>query len=205
MPLPCVEEHEDEQHSHSEAVSRAVVEVVKQGMEEDRVTSGIQQCVQLMQSGPENLMLCLLVQLSQSLPAEIKIPLLLIRAFCQENDINLLHMKGENKLTHLMSTCLTLSSKLAADPVTKPPVQVNSDGLGCVMIKYPKHDTSFEDDMVADYIKEKMQNHTDPSVTIPDLTQTGVDKKLGFKLKTKMKTPIQASSQPTSYLSALLQ
>ncbi|KAL8625629.1 hypothetical protein ACOMHN_043904 [Nucella lapillus] len=206
MPLPCVEEQEEEQHSYNHVVSQAVVKVVIQGMEEERVTCGIQKCVQLMESLAENVMLCVLVQQSATLKADVKIPLLLIRAFCQENTIHLLHVQGQHKMTQLLSTCLSQSTKRCTDDVRAPPIPTpvqedNGSGLGCIMIKFPKGNTSFEDDFVMDYIKDQMQNYTEPSVAIPDLMHTGKDEILGshFKLKrSKMKTPIQASSQPTS-------
>lgn len=216
MPLPCVEELEEEKHSHDRVISQAVVKVVVQATEGERVTSGVHQCMESMNdSEAENMMLCLMDPLPHRVP-DFNIFLQLIKDWCRLKAVPLMHVQGGEGQTMMTQPLLqsaydvSLTSAKCAGDVRVPrcgraPVQEGKGGCcggpGCIMIKYPKGNTSFEDDLVIDYIKDKVHNYTDPRVTFPDLSQTGKDEILGshFKLKTKkMKTPIQASSQPTT-------
>lgn len=207
MPtLPCVEELEDERRSYKEVVSRAVVEVVRQGQEDGRVIYGIPKCVQQMESGPDTVMLCLLIQLTAVLDPVLKIPLLLLKTLCHEKGIDLLHVQGEGKMTQLLNSCsIGPSLKCRNVDVMPPPSDPQALGgneggsdlsSGCLMIKYPKLHTSYEDDLVANYVRDNIKNRTDPSVMIPEATEAGMDKNLGFKLKTKKVK--MATMQPTA-------
>ncbi|KAK7100362.1 growth arrest and DNA damage-inducible protein GADD45 alpha-like [Littorina saxatilis] len=169
MTLPDLEEHEEENNNpHQHSVTEALIEVIKLAAEEGRITLGVHECIKLLGNSAEEVMLCLIAKWTGSQDAAVKIEHVLIKAFCQEGYIDLLHVHDQVKLTKLLVTCLSQSAQDKPQNVIKPPMEENSAGYSCIMIKYPKHDTSPDEDMVAEYIKHEQMTHAEPFVALPD-------------------------------------
>ena len=96
-------------------------------------------CTQLyhVYSSPEEVMLCLIAAPStDAQDAAVQIQHTLIRAFCQENAIDLLHVHDQVKLTQLLLCCLSQPWMKGGKGLAKAPTkaEVNA-GFGCIMIK----------------------------------------------------------------------
>lgn len=168
MTLPDLEEHEEEQEILSQSVVAALIKVIQQAVQQGRLTCGVQDCIKLLGSCPEKIMLCLLAQNSSgpSQDACLKIQHVLIRAFCQENGIDLLHVEDHVKLTQLILTSLGQLS--LTSQVAKPSLEENSMGYSCVMIQYSGHkDASHDEDAVSEYVNKQLHANVVPYVTLP--------------------------------------
>ena len=88
-------------------------------------------------SGPQEVMLCLLALSSGTQDAAVQIQHVLIRAFCQEHAVPLLHVYDQAKLTQLLHCCLAQpGAKAASGALAKAAgKEVGAGGVSCIMIK----------------------------------------------------------------------
>ena len=95
-------------------------------------------------------MLCLIAAQSTGVQdAAVKIQHILIRAFCQENAIDLLQVHDQVKLTQLMQSCLSQPGKGSGGQgsVLKAPTKAeNNAGFDCIMIKVGRVTRNYLDD-----------------------------------------------------------
>ncbi|XP_025110473.1 growth arrest and DNA damage-inducible protein GADD45 alpha-like isoform X1 [Pomacea canaliculata] len=147
-------------------LSKALAELVRQAIEDGRLTCGLDSCVKVLGSIPEEVMLCLMPVTDPPEPAVI-IQNTLIRAFCVENNIRMLNVDSVVKLTLLIHD--TISGVCKFQPDNMQPSGVESAfGYSCVLIEYPKHGTSEADETIAFYCKSQQHETSLPYLMLPD-------------------------------------
>ncbi|XP_064605536.1 growth arrest and DNA damage-inducible protein GADD45 alpha-like [Liolophura sinensis] len=84
------------------SIGAAVKETLSQARGDGRVVHGLFECAKLLESGDENILLCLLPVETNSEDVTVHIKHTLIEAFCWENEIRLLKVDCSKKLGALL-------------------------------------------------------------------------------------------------------
>ncbi|XP_045158926.1 growth arrest and DNA damage-inducible protein GADD45 alpha-like isoform X1 [Mercenaria mercenaria] len=84
-------------------IGQVLVEVLKQAVSQGRITLGGFECAEVLETCPEQVMLCILPKVSDS-DTMINIQHKLIEAHCWENDVNVVKVDSAEKLVSLLTT-----------------------------------------------------------------------------------------------------
>ncbi|XP_052778158.1 growth arrest and DNA damage-inducible protein GADD45 alpha-like isoform X1 [Mya arenaria] len=113
-------------------VGNALVHVVKEALSQGRVTFGIFECVEVLETCPEQVMLCVLPTVSdENILNLVNIQHKLIEAHCWENEVNLVKVDSSQKLLALLTQGASNLDRTA--------------DLGCLLVGYPTDDMSKDD------------------------------------------------------------
>ncbi|KAK7495930.1 hypothetical protein BaRGS_00012920 [Batillaria attramentaria] len=165
MTLPELLEDEEEEDLQPTQVVQWLEEMIQQAVEDGRLACGVEGCVKLLSSSPEEVMLCILPGCDAA-NAEVKIQQTLIKAVCVEYFIHVLNTDNADKLTKLIHQHAqeTGNGKMMA---ALPPVAENAPGYTCVLVKYPKDSQTQEEAVVEQLFKPKAHVHVQPYIELP--------------------------------------
>lgn len=135
-------------------IGQVLVEVLKQAMSQGRITLGGFECAEVLETCPEQVMLCILPKVSDS-DTMINIQHKLIEAHCWENDVNVVKVDSAEKLVSLL---------------TKPDKNSNIDrtqDFSSILIGFPVDEMSSDDYQMTKYSYLFQDNQADV-IPLPD-------------------------------------
>ncbi|XP_005107041.1 growth arrest and DNA damage-inducible protein GADD45 alpha [Aplysia californica] len=124
----------EEAQRASMTISEALAACLTQAVRERRVASGVLDCAKLLGCRPGRVMLCILPEVRQH-DVAVHIEHVLIRSFCKENDIRLLTVKDEQRLTELVT----------------PNGESQESYVSCLLVESPVDGQSEADEFVCGY------------------------------------------------------
>ncbi|XP_046334181.1 growth arrest and DNA damage-inducible protein GADD45 alpha-like [Haliotis rufescens] len=145
-------------------VGAALRESIWQAMECNRLTSGLFECAKLLKCNPDNVMLCVLPEVSGHHDVTVDIQHTLIEAFCWENEIKLLKVEKHNSLGRVLEGRggkETETGNMATSKVNNTAVDSS-----CVLLEYPKNCPSSNDEDVIEFHNSVMLSDTYPKPVI---------------------------------------
>lgn len=190
MTLLEIVEEEEKEDLQPVQVVQWLAEMVQKAVEEGRLACGLEGCVKLLGSGPDEVMLCVLPGSSAKANVDVMIQHTLIKAFCVEHYIHVLSVDCATKLTKLIYHSYQQAAQMGKADVTMPPVPENSPGFTCVLVKYPKNGHSKEEAILGKLFKP-MTKFSQPNT--PQMFQPS---SLLFKPKLKMTPPVAEATPP---------
>lgn len=140
-------------------MGQVLVSVVKQAVSQGRITFGVFECAEVLETCPEQVMLCILPQVS-SADLLLNIQHKLIEAHCWETGVHLIKVDSAEKMAALLS---------ASEPSGSAMKVARTLDFTCMLIGYPCDDMSDEDCQI-------MKQHSylfhetapDCTITLPD-------------------------------------
>lgn len=127
-------------------LGEVLVEVLKQALSQGRITYGVFECVDLLETCPEQVMLCVLPNVDAS-DLSINIQHKLIEAYCWENSVNVVKIDSLEKLTVLLT-----AASPASPEMKKVQGQVDRTcDLSCILIGFPTDEMSEDDFNITKY------------------------------------------------------
>ena len=103
-------------------IGMALKTVLQKAKEEDRLVCGVYECAQTLQNIPEDVALCLLLEVADTEDVAAHIQHKLVEAFCWENDIQVVKVD---------------SFKTVAKVLTNEKTEAKND-VGCILIQNAK-------------------------------------------------------------------
>ena len=103
-------------------IGMALKTVLQKAKEEDRLVCGVYECAQTLQNIPEDVALCLLLEVADTEDVAAHIQHKLVEAFCWENDIEVVKVD---------------SFKTVAKVLTNEKTEAKND-VGCILIQNAK-------------------------------------------------------------------
>ncbi|KAH9504648.1 hypothetical protein Btru_062509 [Bulinus truncatus] len=132
---------------------------IKQAMRRNGLTCGMKACGELLQSCPSSVMMCLLPDSCHNI--SIHIHQTLIEAFCRENNILIIHLKDDIKVSKLLNK-LTEGNHGCR-------LNGKSDDTSCLLLQIPKRGPSKEDQALCQYFEDMMKlTYQLPHLNLPD-------------------------------------
>lgn len=127
-------------------IGEVLVEVLKQALSQGRITYGVFECVDILETCPEQVMLCVLPSVDPN-DLSINIHHKLIEAYCWENSINVVKIDSQEKLTLLLTTATPTSPEMkkAAGNFDR------TCDLNCILIGFPSEEMSEDDFHITKY------------------------------------------------------
>ncbi|XP_012944839.1 growth arrest and DNA damage-inducible protein GADD45 gamma [Aplysia californica] len=161
VPMDKNENYEKKETSMGDTLR----EVVWQAQEQGRLTCGVNDCAQLLEVDPYNVMLCVLPEAAAS-GSEVSLHIhhMLIEAFCREYDIRLVKVDSLSKMSDIVKgrtpstdNCVKVTRSSAAD-------------TSCLIVQYPSDGTSEEDEVLAEYYKNVIFSDSSQTcvISLPD-------------------------------------
>lgn len=122
-------------------IGQVLVEVVKQAVSQGRITLGVFECAEVLETCPEQVMLCILPKVSEldDLDTMINIQHKLIEAHCWENSVNVVKVDSAEKLVSLL-----------ASPDQNSNIDRTLD-FSCILIGFPVDEMSADDFQMTKY------------------------------------------------------
>ncbi|XP_046575936.1 growth arrest and DNA damage-inducible protein GADD45 alpha-like [Haliotis rubra] len=147
-------------------VGAALRESIWQAMEGNRLTSGLFECAKLLKCNPDNVMLCVLPEVSGQHDVTVDIQHTLIEAFCWENEIKLLKVEKQSSLGHVLEGRGDKKETDTGNIATS--IVNNNTGVdsSCVLLEYPKNGLSSNDEDVIEFHNSVMLSDTYPKPVI---------------------------------------
>ncbi|KAK3606128.1 hypothetical protein CHS0354_010757 [Potamilus streckersoni] len=126
-------------------IGDSVRNMMKKAFHEERLCCGVFQCVNLLESDADSVMVCVLPEASsQNITTRIQHKL--IEAYCRENSIKVLKVDNAEKLDMLFSATANNINKTHDGGNDRN--SVTDLDLSCVLVKYPKT-LSAEDEYIS--------------------------------------------------------
>lgn len=157
------------------AIGDALKAVLQQAFSQQRVTCSLTECVEVLSSRPDDVMLCVMPVLAAP-DAVAKIQSTLIRAVCREHCIRVVSVDCDVKLAKIVCSGIpdvddncNIVNGACDNDIKNAAYPVNHYGFPCALIQYPP-ESSPEDEYVAEFCKEQMYGHTqeEPYIELPD-------------------------------------
>ncbi|CAH1774861.1 unnamed protein product [Owenia fusiformis] len=137
-------------------IGASLKETLKSAHETGRTTCGVYECAQVLETNPDNIMMCLLPSSSDDDDVTMHIHFTLIEAFCWENDIRLMRVDSAEKLSKILGKTKNDNER-----------PTRTEDFNCVLVEYPTSETSeFEEDM-AEYYKKTCHMNPSPIIALP--------------------------------------
>ncbi|XP_041358587.1 uncharacterized protein LOC121375279 [Gigantopelta aegis] len=145
---------------HNPNIGSNLREAIWQGLEQERLTCGMLDCAKLLESNPENVMICVIPEAVDDVTVHIHQTLIV--AFCLENGIRLVRVDSADKLLKLVS------GRKGTKPNDNDVVGGRAIGhdAGCVIVQYPEDSLSAEEDVVMQWIKAMMYASDGPTAVV---------------------------------------
>lgn len=117
-------------------VGETLAKVLVRAKNDDRITSGVFECIGYLEGDPDHVMLCLL---PEATPDDIatSIQHKLIEAYCLENDIQVVKINNCEKFIELLSNKAPEQKTVNDNPVMSPSVDCS-----CVLVGWPPKERS---------------------------------------------------------------
>ncbi|KAL3869261.1 hypothetical protein ACJMK2_041965 [Sinanodonta woodiana] len=132
-------------------VGDAVRNMIKKAFHEERLCCGVFQCVNLLESDADGVMVCILREASlQNITTRIQHKL--IEAYCRENSIKVLKVGNAETFDMLISATANINTTHDGG---KDNSGVTDLDLSCMLVKYPKT-LSAEDEYVSNLCEDYM-------------------------------------------------
>nr|KAG5710295.1 hypothetical protein BaRGS_009011 [Batillaria attramentaria] len=155
-------------------IGEALKAVLQQAFSQQRVTCSLTECVEVLSTRPDDVMLCVMPVLAAP-DAVANIQSTLIRAVCREHCIRLVSVDCDVKLAKIVcsgipdtldNNCNIVGTGCDDNDNLKT---VNHYGFPCALIQYPS-EASTEDETVAEFCKEQLYGHAqdEPYIELPD-------------------------------------
>lgn len=134
-------------------MGQVLVDVIKQALAQGRITLGVFECAEVLETCPEQVMLCILPKVSDG-DTLVNIQHKLIEAHCWENDVNLVKVDSAEKLVSLLTTPGSTNIDRSLD-------------YSCILIGFPVEDMSDNDYEMTKY-SYLFQDQAPDVIALPD-------------------------------------
>lgn len=165
MTLTGTEEKEEKMEKAQPTViniGEVLVEVLKQALSQGRITYGVFECVEVLETCPEQVMVCVLPTVDPS-DLSINIQHKLIEAYCWENSVNVVKINSIEKLTAV----LTAASPMSPEMKKSPGMMDRTCDFSCILIGFPADEMSEDDFHITKYSYLYSENNIDV-IELPD-------------------------------------
>ncbi|XP_051788739.1 growth arrest and DNA-damage-inducible, alpha, b isoform X3 [Erpetoichthys calabaricus] len=142
-----------------DAVGKALEEVLSTALPQGCITVGVYEAAKSLNADPDNVVLCLLAtDEGDDRDVALQIHFTLIRAFCCENDINILRVKNMRRLAEILG-----GGKQGGEPMD----------MHCVLVTNPYPSTSGNDPTALRKVnyfcrESRSQDQWVPAINLPE-------------------------------------